>query len=44
MPKKNGDLFSTSCNGILSQFLATCQPDFMLKPKDRFPKKLGEAT
>lgn len=41
MPKKNGDLFSTSCNGILSQFLATCQPDFMPKPKDRFPKKIG---
>lgn len=41
MPKKNGDLFSTSCNGILSQFLASCQPDFMPKPKDRFPKKIG---
>ena len=37
MPNLNGDLFSASLVHILSQICATCQSDFMLNPKDRFP-------
>ena len=39
MPNSNGDLFSAFLIAILSRFLATCQPNFMPNPKDRFPIK-----
>ena len=43
MPNPNGGLFSALFYHILSQKCATCQPDFMPNPKDRFPVWGGAA-